>query len=119
MRTLIAFIIVLCLLGGLYLLQGPDFYWPDRRDPSQAVYMAGTASRLLGAALIIIAALGVMLVRQAARATGRAASRLWQWQFFGLTVVALTLIASAFQLGEYGPNPESRQFSQQARPPAP
>lgn len=110
MRSLIAFIIVLCAVGGLYLLQGPDFYWPDRRDPSMAVHLSGLASRMLGMALIVIAILGVMLIRQAARAHGHAASDSWQWQFFALTLLALGLISAAFHLGEYGPNPESRHY---------
>ena len=109
MRTFLAFVIVLCLIGGLYLLQGPDFYWPDRRDPSYAAYLSGRASQLLGLALLLIAGLGVMATRQAARGTGRAAPRDWQIRFFILTMLALGLIASAFQMSEYGPNPESRQ----------
>lgn len=115
MRTFLAFVIVLCLIGGLYLLQGPDFYWPDRRDPSHAAYLSGTASRLLGLALLLIAGLGVMAARQASRGTGRAAPRGWQIRFFVLTMLALGLIATAFQMSDYGPNPESRQHLETPR----
>jgi hypothetical protein len=114
-RTFLAFVIVLCLIGGLYLLQGPDFYWPDRRDPSYAAYLSGTASRLLGLALLLIAGLGVMAAHQASRATGRAAPRGWQIRFFVLTMLALALIATAFQMSEYGTNPESRRHAETQR----
>lgn len=112
MRTFLAFVIVLCLVGGLYLSQGPDFYWPDRHDPSYAIFFSGLSSRLLGAALLLIAALGLMAARQASSADGKAAPRHWQWVFFALTMLVLALIGGAFQLGDYGPNPESRQYSQ-------
>lgn len=108
MRTFLAFAIVLCVIGGLYLLPGPDFYWPDRRDPSQALYLTGVSSRLLGAALLLTACLGVMAVRQAGRSTGRAAPRRWQYRFFVLTMLVLALVSTAFHLAEPGPNPESR-----------
>lgn len=108
MRTFLAFVIVLCVIAGLYLLQGPDFYWPQRHDPSQALYLTGIASRLLGAALLLTAWLGVMAARQASRSAGRAAPRHWQHRFFALTMLVLVLISAAFHLAEPGPNPESR-----------
>jgi len=112
MRTFLAFVVVLCLVAGLYLFQGPDFYWPDRNDPSHAIFFSGLSSRLLGAALLLVAALGLMAARQASSAGGKAASRSWQWAFFALTMLVLALIGTAFQLGDYGPNPESRQYSE-------
>lgn len=111
MRTFLAFVIVLCLIGGLYLLKGPDFYWPDRGDPSQALFLSGLSSQLLGAALLTIAGLGVMAARQASRSAGKAASQHWQVRFFVLTMLALALISTAFHLAEPGPNPESRKHS--------
>ncbi len=107
MRTFQAFVIILCLIGGLYLLQGPEFYWPDRRDPSQATFLSGLSSQLLGLALLTTAGLGLMAGRQAGRADGRAASRNWQLCFFVLLMTVIGLITAAFHLGEYGPNPES------------
>jgi hypothetical protein len=112
MRTFLAFVIVMCFIGGVYLLQGPDFYWPERGNPSQALFLSGVSSRLLGAALLIIAALGVMAARQAAHSAGKAASPSWQVRFFALTMLALALISIAFYLGEPGPNPESRAHSE-------
>jgi len=75
MRTFIAFAIVLCLVGGSWLLQGPAFFWPDRLDPSQGVFLDGLSSQLLGAGLLAIAGIGVMAARQAARGSCRAAPR--------------------------------------------
>lgn len=112
MRTFLAFVIVLCVAGGLYLSQGPDFYWPDRHNPSYAIFFSGLSSRLLGAALLLIAALGVIAARQASNAGGKAAPRTWQRAFFALILLVLALIGTAFQLGDYGPNPESRQYSE-------
>lgn len=118
MRTFQAFVILLCLIGGLYLLQGPEFYWPDRWDPSYATHLDGVSSQLLGLGLLTTAGLGIMIIRQASTANGRAAPKHWQWRFFLLLMLVIGLINAAFHLGEYGPNPESRRFSQ-PRPPAP
>lgn len=108
MRTFLAFVIVLCVFAGLYLLPGPDFYWPDRHDPSQALYLTGLSSRLLGLALLATAWLGIMAARQASASPGRAAPRRWQYHFFGLTLLVLALVSAAFHLAEPGPNPEAR-----------
>jgi hypothetical protein len=107
MRTFLALAMVLCLLGGAYLLQGPSFFWPDRRDPSVGVMLGGLSSQLLGAGLLLVAAVGMMAVRQGGRGDGRAASQRWQIVYFILIVTALGLIGSAFMLGEPGPNPEA------------
>ena len=108
MRTFLAFVIVMCLIGGAYLLGGPAFFWPDRWDPSQGVFLSGLSSRLLGAGLLLISGLGVMAARQAAQARGRAAPRHWQVRFFVLIVLALALVSAAFSIGERGPNPDWR-----------
>ncbi|WP_332675696.1 hypothetical protein [Aromatoleum sp.] len=108
MRTFLALTIVLCTVGGLYLLQGPVFFWPDRFDPSQGVALGGTSSQLLGAGLLVIGAVGVMAARQAARSPSRPATRRWQLRYFLLIVVALGLVSAAFTTGERGPNPDWR-----------
>ncbi|MDX9699551.1 MAG: hypothetical protein RBT55_08210 [Rhodocyclaceae bacterium] len=108
MRTFLAFTMILCLLGGAYLLQGPAFFWPDRRDPSHGILLQGPASQLLGAGLLTVALLGAMAARQASKGSGRAAPGDWQRRYFMLMVLALGLIGSAFLNGEPGPNPESR-----------
>lgn len=108
MRTFQAFVIMMCLIGGLYLLSGPSFFWPDRFDPSRGVWLTGLASQLLGAGLLVVSALGVMAAQQAATSGGRAAPRRWQLRFFALVVLALGLIGAAFSVGERGPNPDWR-----------
>jgi hypothetical protein len=108
MRTFLAFVIVMCLIGGAYLLGGPAFFWPDRWDPSQGVFLSGLSSQLLGAGLLLVSGLGVMAARQAGHACGRAAPRRWQIRFFVLIVLALALISGAFAIGERGPNPDWR-----------
>jgi drug/metabolite transporter (DMT)-like permease len=108
MRTFLALVIVLCLFGGIYLLQGPAFFWPDRWDPSRGVLLSGPSSQLLGAALVIIGGLGLMAAQHASRGAGRAASQRWQIGFFLLLVLALVLISAAFRTGETGPNPDWR-----------
>lgn len=107
MRTFLALAMVLCLMGGLYLLQGPTFFWPDRRDPSVGVMLGGVSSQLLGTGLLVVACVGMMAVKQGARGDGRAASQRWQIAYFILIVTALALIGTAFMLGEPGPNPEA------------
>jgi hypothetical protein len=69
--------------------------------------LGGLSSQLLGAGLLLVAAVGMMAVRQGGRGDGRAASQRWQIVYFILIVTALGLIGSAFMLGEPGPNPEA------------
>jgi len=107
-RTFLALTIVLCTVGGLYLLQGPPFFWPDRFDPSQGVSLGGISSQLLGTGLLVIGAAGLMAARQAARSPSRPATRRWQFRYFLLILVALGLVSAAFMNGERGPNPDWR-----------
>lgn len=108
MRSFLAFAIVLCVLGGLYLLTGPEFFVPDRWDPSRGVLLVGLSSRLLGAGLLAAAWAGVTVTRQAGKGEGKAPSQRWQWRFFLLQVLALGLMSAAMFAGERGPNPEWR-----------
>lgn len=108
MRTFLALTIVLCIVGGVYLLQGPAFFWPDRFDPSQGVSLGGTSSQLLGAGLLVIAALGLIAARRASRSPSQPPTPHWQLGYFVLILVALGLVSAAFTLGERGPNPDWR-----------
>ncbi|NMG30236.1 hypothetical protein [Aromatoleum evansii] len=108
MRTFVAFTMTLCLLGGAWLLRGPEFFWPDRLDPSQGVFLGGLSSQLLGAGLLTIAGLGAMVVGRAARGVHGAPTRAWQVRYFLLILIALGLVSAAFSLGERGPNPDWR-----------
>ncbi|MCK0507061.1 hypothetical protein [Aromatoleum anaerobium] len=108
MRTFQALAIVLCVFGAIHLLQGPAFFWPDRFDPSHGVLLGGLSSRLLGAGLVVVAALGLMAGRQAGRGDGRAAPPRWQLRYFLLILLALGLASTAFTIGERGPNPDWR-----------
>jgi len=108
MRNFLALLILLCGIGGIYLLQGPEFFWPDRYDPSQGVFLGGLSARLLGAGLLVIGALGLMASRQAGRGSGRPAPRNWQIRYFLLILLALGLVSAAFMSGERGANPDWR-----------
>ena len=105
MRLFLAFAILLCIAGGAWLVQGDDFYWPARGDPSLALHLSGTDARMLGAALFVMAGLGAMAVLQARR--GRPASRIWQIAYFALAMLATALIGVAIWNGEVVPNPEA------------
>ncbi|AKU10379.1 hypothetical protein AzCIB_0474 [Azoarcus sp. CIB] len=116
MRTFIAFTMTLCLLGGAWLLRGPAFFWPDRLDPSQGVFLGGLSAQLLGAGLLTIAGLGAMVIARAARGVRGAATRGWQVRYFLLILIALGLLSAAFSLGERGPNPDWRTPGSSADP---
>lgn len=116
MRTFQALVIVMCVTGGLWMLGGPAFFWPDRGDPTQGVLLHGLSTQLLGAGLLTVAVLGLMASRQAGRGDGRAAPRAWQIRYFVLLMSALGLISAALNTGERGPNPESRPAAAEARP---
>ncbi|MCK9984919.1 MAG: hypothetical protein AzoDbin1_01391 [Azoarcus sp.] len=116
MRTFIAFTIVLCTVGGLWLLQGPAFFWPDRFDPSQGVFLGGFTSQLLGGGLLAIAAAGLMAIAQARRGRVGTASQGWQIRYFVLILLAIGLVSAAFNLGERGPNPDWRAPDNSASP---
>tara|TARA_R110002049_G_scaffold17416_10_gene67800 strand:- start:882 stop:1220 length:339 start_codon:yes stop_codon:yes gene_type:complete len=105
MRLFLAFAIVLCIAGGAWLVQGHDFYWPARGDPSLALHLSGSGARLLGAALFVMAGLGAMAVLQGRR--GRPATRAWQLAYFALAMLAVVLIGAAMWSGEVVPNPEA------------
>ena len=106
MRFFLAFSVVLCAIGGVWLWQLPDFYWPARNNPALALHLDSTGTRLLSAGLIATAALGLMAILNARRpATRRARST--QYTYFALAMTALALITSAILHGETLPNPES------------
>jgi hypothetical protein len=117
MRTFLAMMIVLCLLGGAWLLQGPSFFMPDRWNPAQGVALGGLSAQLLGAGLLVVGVLGIMASRQASRAGGRAAPRRWQLTYSLLLLLALVLIGSAFHLGEPGPAPHAQGQGPAGAPP--
>ena len=110
MRSLQVVALTLCLLGGLYLLtQAPAFFLPSRWDPSMGHDFDPSAARLLGAGMLALALAGMRYMKEmyysAARHLPGAAG---QRQYFALIVLAIVLIASAFQAAEPGPNPDYR-----------
>ena len=98
MRIFLAFTILLCGFGGLYLLTGPDFYWPARYAHGEGVILSGLATQLLGAALLTLAILGIMTIQQARKR--RIADGRWQMQYFVLIVLALAFFGLAASMGE-------------------
>ena len=64
MRSMQMVMFMLCVLGGLFLLtQGPAFFMPARIDPAIGLHFDAFASRLLGAGLLALAAVGGQYLR--------------------------------------------------------
>ena len=110
MRPMQVVMLTLCLLGGLYLLtQAPAFFMPARGNPALAHYFSPGASRLLGGALLAMAAAGVLYMRAMYyRARRQLPGPREQRGYFALLVVALALFAAALSVAEPGANPEYR-----------
>lgn len=108
---------MLCVFGGLYLLtQAPAFFLPDRWEPAIGRQFDATASRLLGAGLLALAALGGTYLRAMYyRAERRLPDPAAQRRYFVLLVLALALIMVAMLSAEPGPNPEYRHRPAPAR----
>lgn len=108
MRTFQAFVIVLCLFAGFWLLSGAEFFMPGRFDPTYGVYFSGLSARLLGLGLLSLAWAGLSVKRYAGRGSGKAPPQRWQVRYFINLVVTLALIGAAYYLGETGPAPHLR-----------
>ncbi|WP_341647852.1 hypothetical protein [Thauera humireducens] len=110
MRSVQVVMFMLCVLGGLYLLtQAPPFFLPSRGNPAIGLQFDATASRLLGAGLLALAALGSLYLRTMyysgeRRLPGPVAQR----RYFGLLLLALTLLLAAMLSAETSPNPDYR-----------
>ncbi|HAF55168.1 MAG TPA: hypothetical protein DCL01_08120 [Thauera sp.] len=114
MRSLQVVMLTLCLLGGLYLItQAPSFFLPARWDPSIGHQFGPAASRLLGAALLTMAAVGGLYMRLMYYSLRR---RLpgprEQLRYFVLLLIALGLLAAALLVAEPGANPDYRPPTQ-------
>jgi hypothetical protein len=105
MRSIQVFIVVLCLVAGLYLSTGIGFFLPDRWHPETGVQLGGLSARLLGAGLLIIAATGVIALKHFAPGQRDHHSPAWHRRYFLLLVLAIGLISAALWLGERGPTP--------------
>ncbi|MGD9869996.1 MAG: hypothetical protein AB7S63_02955 [Thauera sp.] len=110
MRSLQVVTLMLCLLGGLYLLtQAPSFFMPARWDPAIGHQFDAHASRLLGAGLLALVLAGLHYMKGmyygATRTLPGAAE---QRRYFVFIVLALGLIVGAFYVAEAGPNPDYR-----------
>mgnify|MGYP001232105742 CR=1 FL=1 len=105
MRTLQLITITLCFVMGSYLLSGRGFFMPSRWDPSIGVNLVGWSARLLGAALLTIAVLGLSALRNFGSGTMVRKSASWHRRYFAALVLAITMIAAALMLGEQGPTP--------------
>ncbi len=110
MRSLQVVMLMLCVLGGLFLLvRAPEFFLPAQWDPSIGRSFDPLASRLLGAGLLALAAAGAgyihaMYYTIPRRLPGPAAQR----RHFTLLLAALVLIGAALARAEPGPNPDYR-----------
>ena len=105
MRSIQVFIIVLCALAGLYLSTGSGFFLPDRWNPEFGVQLGGLSARILGAALLIIAATGVIALKHFTPGQRERYNPAWHRRYFLLLITAIALISAALWLGEQGPTP--------------
>lgn len=97
MRLFYATCLLLCFFGGLWLLPGTPFSWPARNPALPPILFHGLSSTLLGLALLGMAAMGCMALRQAARGHARA-TRQWQLCYLGTLAVSLTCLCAAVLL---------------------
>ncbi|MHB1373232.1 MAG: hypothetical protein ACYC5W_13190 [Thauera sp.] len=110
MRSIQVVMLTLCLLGGLYLLtQAPTFFMPARGNPALAYHFSPEAARLLGGALIAMAAAGMLYMRAMYyREHRQLPGPREQRGYFLLLVIAFGLFAAALVIAEPGANPEYR-----------
>ncbi len=110
MRSMQVVMLTLCLLGGLYLLtQAPAFFMPERGNPALAHHFSPAASRLLGGALLAMAAAGMLYMRAMYyRERRQLPGPREQRGYFALLVIAFALFAAALSVAEHGANPEYR-----------
>ncbi|MDR2925844.1 MAG: hypothetical protein LBU76_07860 [Azoarcus sp.] len=101
LRAFFVMMSVLCALFGLYLLAfAPEFFMPAR-DALIAGYQFGArAARVLGAALVAIAALAVIFLRHQYAETRRTPSQRVQVIYFALILLALGLVNLALNLAD-------------------
>lgn len=105
MRSLQVIIITLCFVMGAYLISGRGFFMPSRWDPSIGVDLAGWSARLLGAALLVLAVLGLSALRNFGSGALVRKSPGWHHRYFAALVLAILMMAAALMLGEQGPTP--------------
>ena len=110
MRSLQVVMLMLCVLGGLFLLvRAPEFFLPAQWDPSIGRSFDPLASRLLGAGLLALAAAGAGYIHAMYYSIPRRLpSPAAQRRHFTLLLAALVLIGAALARAEVGPNPEYR-----------
>ena len=110
MRSLQMVMFMLCVLGGLFLLvQGPIFFMPARTDPAIGLHFDATASRLLGAGLLALAAVGGQYLRAMYYSEqGPLPNAAAQRVYFACLILALLLIGAAMWRAQPGANPDYR-----------
>ncbi len=105
MRSIQVFIITLCLVLGLYLTTGRGFFMPGRWDPSVGVHVEGWPARMLGAGLLLIAALGVVALKNFGGGIREHKPQRWHLGYFAALMLAIALIMGALLAGKQGPTP--------------
>jgi hypothetical protein len=106
MRTVSLFVIILSALAGVWILVRGDFFLPNRFDPSMATHFSGLSARLLGAALVALAAAGVNFMHHMASGMPVARARRWQLRQFIFLSLSIVLLTGAFIGAEVTPNPD-------------
>lgn len=105
MRAFLAFAIVFSTLTGAWLLwAAPAFYLPEQGDSACGWWIDPTGARLIGLALLAIAAAGWRLVRTAGR--GILPDARWQRRHALLTLGALALLVWVGARAPYVSDPD-------------
>ncbi|MCL2645039.1 MAG: hypothetical protein FWD51_06240 [Betaproteobacteria bacterium] len=105
LRACLVMMFVLCTICGIYLLAfAPEFFMPTR-DLASGRQFGPLASRVLGAALSVIAVLAAIFLRHQYAETRRHPTHTVQVIYFVLILLAIGLLNLSLNLAEPIPAP--------------
>jgi hypothetical protein len=103
MRTFLAFAWLFTLVAGGYLtLFAPAFEMPDRLAPGCGWLLSPPLTRMVGVALLLLAAAGWRIFRRAQQSHLTTAPLAWHHRQLALLAASLLLLLLASALAPYG-----------------